>query len=146
DVRASGDEVQRQQAEDGAIARGPFDAKALERPESAEGCEQNSADELQKAARDPGPNSLQDQPDCSDHDNGSDAADDRHTQLIGVGAERDDDERNLETFENDRLEGEDEGRPVEPGTGPLEWLVSGGKAEAGQAVRRDSNHALPEPL
>src|SRR4029077_13676221 len=80
------------------------------------------------------------------HDNGSDAADDRNTQLIGVGAERDDDERNLETFENDRLEGEDEGRPVEPGTGPLEWLVSGGEAEAGQAVRRDSNHALPEPL
>src|SRR6266851_2910212 len=47
DVRAGRDEVERQQAEDGAVPGRPLDAQALERPESAECCEKDSDHELQ---------------------------------------------------------------------------------------------------
>src|SRR5207245_4452197 len=137
DVCARRNDVQRQQAEDGAITGGPLNAKAFERPERTERGEQDADHQLEEAARDPGHDPLQNQTYRANDDHSRDSADDGHTQLVGVGAERDDDERDLEPFEDDRLEGQHERSPVESGAGPLRRLVLGGATDARQAVGRD---------
>src|SRR4029077_13754213 len=66
DVSRGGQQVEREQAEDGAVAAGPVDAEALERPEGSERREQDSDDELEEAARDARHRSMQDQADRAD--------------------------------------------------------------------------------
>src|SRR6266849_2737855 len=83
DVSRRGQQVEREQAEDGAVAAGPLDAQPLERPERSEGREQDPDHELQEAARDARHGPVQNQADRADDDDCADPANHRHAELVG---------------------------------------------------------------
>src|SRR5260370_41041365 len=89
---------------------------------------------------------MEDEPDRAYDDHSTDPTNPRRPELVRVCAERDHDERDLETFEHDALEGQYEGEPIESLTGPFGWLVLGVQPDAGEAVGRDPHDALAEPL
>src|SRR4029077_15988622 len=106
---------------DRGVRAGPLDTGALAAPEDAEARQQHADDELQRVLRPALERPAPDEPDRDDDDNGSCSGSDRETELALRAPEADDDERNLEAFEQDALEGDGERitiRPAGRGSGP----------------------------
>jgi hypothetical protein len=133
----------------GSITARPVGAEPLGRPEGAKRRKQETDDEDQDATRDPSQRAAEGEPEPGhQHERGT-AGDPAQPELLGGRAEGDDDEGNLQSLEQDALEGENEGDPVEPEPGLSRLgrrFSSSSPAKPLTATRRTAfaNHCSPK--
>ena len=98
----------RREAEDGQVGSGPMQAEAFAEPERPETADQDADRELQRVLRDAGQRPAERQRGERHHDGGPDGSHARRDDHVAGGANREDDEDDLEPLEDHGLEGGDE--------------------------------------